>query len=154
MIISFDIDNTLIPYSDEFEVTEKGLLSKLLRAEPIRKGTPFLFKELEKRGHTIWIYTTSFRSKFKLKKTFKAHGLNPSKIINQKINQKQLKIHNCSASKNPKLFGIDLHIDDSKGVEIEGEKYGFQTLIIETTDKEWTSNILKRIDAIEMNLER
>lgn len=88
MVISFDIDNTLIPYSDEFEVEEKILLSRLLRAEPIRKGTIELFHELENSGHEIWIYTTSFRSPINLKKTFKSYGLNPSKIINQRINQK------------------------------------------------------------------
>ncbi len=82
MVISFDIDNTLIPYSDEFEVEEKILLSRLLRAEPIRKGTIELFHELENSGHEIWIYTTSFRSPINLKKTFKSYGLNPSKIIN------------------------------------------------------------------------
>ena len=43
MIISFDIDNTLIPYSNEFEVEKKTLLSKLLGAEPLRKGTVDLF---------------------------------------------------------------------------------------------------------------
>ena len=70
MIISFDIDNTLIPYSDEFEVEEKTLIPKILGAESIRKGTIFLFNELEKRDHEVWIYTTSFRSIFQLKKNF------------------------------------------------------------------------------------
>lgn len=146
MIISFDIDNTLIPYSNEFELERRGVLSKLLRAEPIRKGTIQLFKELENKGHEIWIYTTSFRSPRYLRRTFNSYGLHPSKIINEKINQKELKKHNCTASKNPKLFGIDLHIDDSKGVEIEGEKYGFETVIIEFEDKGWVSKVLDKLD--------
>jgi len=78
-----------------------------------------------------------------LKRTFSSYGLYPTKIINEKINQKQLKKHNCTASKNPKLFGIDLHIDDSKGVKMEGEKYGFETLIIELEDREWTAKVLE-----------
>ena len=153
MIISFDIDNTLIPYSNEFEVEEKTLLSKLLRAEPIRKGTIHLFKELKNRGHIIWIYTTSFRSSINLKKTFKSYGLNPSKIINETINQKQLKKNNCTASKNPNLFGIDIHIDDSMGVEIEGKKHNFTTIIIDVNDTEWVNTIKNRINAIEKNLD-
>ncbi len=152
MIISFDIDNTLIPYSNEFEVEDKKFLSKILGAESIRKGTINLFNELEKRGHTIWIYTTSFRSIFNLKKTFKSYGLNPSRIINERINQKKLKNLNCKASKNPKIFGIDIHIDDSKGVEIEGIRYGFKTIVLDTNDKNWVTNIISKIDAIEMNL--
>lgn len=146
MIISFDIDNTLIPYSDEFEVEKKGFLSKILKAEPIRKGTIQLFKELESRGHEIWIYTTSFRSPNYLKRTFKSYGLHPKGIINEEINQKQLKKHNCTASKNPKLFGIDLHIDDSEGVGMEGEKCGFETVIIEIGDVNWVQKVLDEVD--------
>jgi len=148
MIISFDIDDTLIPYSDEFETEEETLISKILGAESIRKGTIDLFYELEKRDHEIWIYTTSFRSILNLKKTFKSYGLNPSKIINENINQKLLKKHNCKASKNPKLFGIDLHIDDSKGVEMEGNRFGFNTIIIRTEDKDWVNKILTEIKSL------
>ena len=154
MILSFDIDDTLISYSDEFEVEKRTLFSKLVGAEPIRKGTIGLFDELENRGHQVWIYTTSFRSLFSLKKTFKSYGLNPSKIINEQINQARLKSNSCKASKNPKLFGIDIHIDDSKGVEIEGKKYGFKTIIINPYDKEWVSKITTRIEAVELNSDR
>lgn len=149
MIISFDIDNTLIPYSDEFQVEEKTFLAKLLRTEPIRKGTVHLFKELERRGHNIWIYTTSYRSKFKLKTIFRTYGFKPLRIINETINQEILKKHRCAASKNPKLYGIDIHVDDSKGVGLEGDKFGFETIIISTEDKNWTKTILKRIEEIE-----
>lgn len=149
MIISFDIDNTLIPYSDEFEIEERTFFTKLIRAEPIRKGTIELFRTLEKSGHQIWLYTTSFRSPMNLKKTFIAYGLNPSKIINEKTNRAKLKSHNCNASKNPKLFGIDIHIDDSEGVGIEGKKYGFKTIIINPNDKDWVSKIKASIEAIE-----
>lgn len=75
MIISFDIDNTLIPYSDEFEVEDKNYA---------------------------------------------------------------------------KLFGIDIHIDDSKGVGMEGEKYGFETIIIDTNDQEWVGKVLTRIASLKV----
>jgi len=150
MIISFDIDNTLIPYSDEFEVENRNTLAKILGAEPIRKGTKRLFKELENRDHEIWIYTTSIRSIFNLKKTFRLYGLNPSKIINERINRKKLNQANCKSSKNPKLFGIDIHIDDSKGVELEGKTYGFKTIIIKTNDEIWVSKIIDRIKMEEV----
>ena len=145
MIISFDIDNTLIPYSNEFLVEERNFFSKLVGVEPIRKGTIKLFRELRKRGCEIWIYTTSLRSVTNLKITFLSYGLKPSKIINGTINQRILKENNCSASKNANLFGIDIHIDDSKGVEAEGIRYGFKTIIIETNDKNWVNTILNKI---------
>lgn len=152
MIISFDIDNTLIPYSDEFETEQRTFFSKLLGAEPIRKGSVQLFKTLENKGHQIWIYTTSYRSPRSLKKTFKCYGLNPSRIINESINRKLLDSKNCTASKNPKLFGIDLHIDDSKGVEQEGLKYGFKTIIVHPNDTGWVNKITLAVEGVEMRL--
>lgn len=145
MIISFDIDNTLIPYSNEFEVERRNFFSKLIGAETIRKDTIRLFKELENRGHRIWIYTTSYRSVFNLKKTFFSFGLRPEKFINETINLKKLKNHNCKASKNPRLFGIDIHIDDSRGVEREGKEFGFKTIIINPNDSKWMDKVLARI---------
>jgi len=47
-------------------------------------------------------------------------------------------------SKYPTAFNIDIHIDDSKGIEIEGEKYNFQTIIIDENMINWTSVILER----------
>lgn len=79
MIISFDIDNTLIPYSNEFEVEKRTQISKLMGEEPLRKRTMELFNELKNKRHETWIYTTSFRSRFYLKKTFWSYGLNPSR---------------------------------------------------------------------------
>ena len=54
---------------------------------------------------------------------------------------------------NPNLFGIDIHIDDSKGVGMEGERYQFKTIIVDTNDTKWASKIKSRIDALEMNLD-
>src|SRR5690606_11436341 len=130
---------------DEFEIEEKPFLAKVLRAEAIRKGTINLFKDLESDGHEIWIYTTSFRSASKIRKTCWCYGLRIGRIINGQANQIQLQRHQCSASKNPKLFGIDMHIDDSQGVEIEGVKYGFATIIISEHETNWTSPLLLRI---------
>jgi len=137
LIISFDIDNTLIPYSKEFKVVYPNKFFRLIGAEPIRVGTHELFKFLVEQKHEIWIYTTSYRSIFHLKKTFLAHGLKPSKFINERINQKILKKHQCKSSKNPALFGIDLHIDDSLGVAKEGELHNFKTFIIQPNDVDW-----------------
>ena len=142
MIISFDIDNTLIPYADEFEVERQTLLARLLGAEKIRKGSIELFHELENKGHQIWIYTTSFRTKFSLWKTFISYGLNPRKIINGQTSQRQLSKHNCKASKHPKLFGIDIHVDDSEGVKREGERYGFQVIFVDPSDQDWQNTVL------------
>lgn len=154
MTISFDIDNTLILYSNEFEIEALPIISKILGAEALRIGTKELFTWLEERGHHIWIYTTSYRSIFKLKKTFLLNGLHPKGFINETINQKQLKKHQCKASKHPKLFGINIHVDDSEGVGLEGKKYGFKTIIINPDDKDWIKKIMKRIELEEDKLKQ
>lgn len=145
MIISFDIDDTLIPCSWEFDLEKPTLITKLLGAEPLRKGTITLFSELENQGFEIWIYTTSFRTKWSLSKTFWAYGLKPRRIINETINQKLLRKHQCKTSKNPKLFGIDTHVDDSKGVWLEGQQVGFKVIHVKPDDQQWVETIFKEL---------
>jgi len=50
MIISFDIENTLVLYSGESEVEERNFLSKIIRAEFTRRGIIGLFSSLENQG--------------------------------------------------------------------------------------------------------
>jgi len=92
------------------------MLGNVFKTENLRLGTKRMFKILKSQNHQIYIYTTSYRSIFKLRTTFLLSGLYPDKIINQKINSRILKKNNCSASKNPNLFDIDIHVDDSEGV--------------------------------------
>ena len=47
-------------------------------------------KELQKEGHTINIFTTSFRKKIKIRITLGYYGIHVKKIINQKQNIKTL----------------------------------------------------------------
>lgn len=62
MIITFDLDVTLIPGTKQFETEKQNIFQQLTGQEKIRLGTLILFKELRKRGHSICIYTTSLRS--------------------------------------------------------------------------------------------
>jgi|GEM_PF-187518 len=153
MKISFDIDNTLVPYSDEFAVEQNRSILSLISKEKLRVGTKRLFNKLEEDKHEIWIYTTSFRPIWKLKLLFAKYGLYPKGFINQKINQATLKEYNSSSSKNPKLFNLDLHIDDSEGVKIEGERFGFDTVIISPNDSKWINKVLSEVKRKQLNLD-
>ncbi|WP_338760970.1 HAD family hydrolase [Bernardetia sp. ABR2-2B] len=145
MNISFDLDSTLIPHGNEFEAEKQGLLSKLLGIEPIRVGTAKFISDLQKQEHEIHIYTTSFRSQIKIRLMLFYYGIKVGKIINQSQNQHTLKSRNINASKYPPAFGFDLHIDDLKGVGMEGERLNFKTIIIKTNDKNWIETIQKEI---------
>ncbi len=150
MRISFDIDNTLIPYFNEFETEKVHLMAKWLGVEAVRKNSTDLFQQLQHQGHECWIYTSSYRPISKMKRTFLYHGIRPDGYINGAISQKMLLKHHSSGSKNPKLFGIDLHIDDSLGVVQEGEQLGFQCLHLPTTlsTNEWVEVVLQRVQEI------
>lgn len=51
----------------------------------------------------------------------------------------------CLPSKFPLAFGIDLHIDDSEGVRMEGEAHGFRVLVVRPDDERWTLRVLDAV---------
>ncbi|GAA3740962.1 hypothetical protein GCM10022422_25800 [Flavobacterium ginsengisoli] len=144
MIISFDLDDTLIS-KNKFKLEKPILFQRLFGLECIRLGTVDLFKKLKNEKHKIYIYTTSYRSVLRIKWTFYIYGVSVDYIINQQKHQRKIKNLDFNCSKFPPMFHIDIHIDDSQGVNLEGEKYGFKTIIISETDENWTQTILKSI---------
>jgi hypothetical protein len=144
MIISFDLDDTLIPGVKRFKTEPQSLLQRLWGIEKLRLGTIQLIKDLQKQGHTIFVYTTSYRTPIKIRLMFLSYGIKLDKIINQTIHQKTV---GTSCSKYPPAFSIDIHIDDSKGVEMEGERFNFKTIIITEDHPHWTAFILSTIPA-------
>jgi phosphoserine phosphatase len=145
MIISFDLDDTLIPGTKSFETEDQNLLQKLTGIEKIRKGTIELFKELRSRGHSIYVYTTSFRPTLKAKLTFLSYGIPVDKVINQQCHDRELKENRTKCSKFPPAFGIDIHVDDSQGLKIEGAKFNFRTIILDEKDPAWADKILRTV---------
>ena len=143
MQISFDLDGTLIPYNNEFHTEKRSWWAKLLGIELIRKGTKTLIKTLQSQGNEVHIYTTSLRSKPYIRRMFRYYGIKIGRIITQKENEHTLQSLKISASKYPKAFGFDLHIDDAQGVQSEAEQYGFEVIIISPNDTFWIEKILK-----------
>ena len=152
MNISFDLDSTLIPNGKEFETEKRGVIAKLFGIEEIRKGTAELIAELKNQGNKVHIYTTSFRTKGKIRWTLKYYGIKVDRIVNQTENQRELKSRNINSSKFPPAFGFDIHIDDSKGVGIESERHNFTAIIVQPTDKNWIEKIKKEIKTLHNNV--
>jgi hypothetical protein len=142
MTISFDLDDTLIPGTKTFSVEKRNLLQEILGIEPIRVGTIGLMKQLKSQGHSICIYTTSFRTPHLIRMTFMSYGISLHQVINQKRHDAILKERRNIFSKYPPAFGIDLHIDDSPGVGLEGLKFKFKTFILDENSDDWVSEIL------------
>lgn len=145
MIISFDLDDTLIPGIKRFDTEPQNLFQKIFNTEKIRLGTISLIKRLRKDGHKIFIYTTSYRSISKIKRTFLFYGIRIDKAINQVSHNRMLKDRAKVISKYPPAFGIHIHIDDSEGVATEGLKHNFRTIIINENTGDWTTFVLNSI---------
>lgn len=145
MIISFDLDDTLIPGIKRFKTEKRGFLQRIFGLEALRIGTIELVKLLQANGHKVYIYTTSLRSKKKIWLTFYIHGIKPDMIINQDVHNKTLREKAKNHSKYPPVFKIDVHVDDSKGVEIEGRRHNFKTIIVAEEDSNWVDSILSEL---------
>ena len=145
MNISFDLDSTLIPSGNEFETENRNWLARFLGIEKLRKGTPELVTFLHQQGHHVHIYTTSFRPKWKIRLFFFYYSIRVHRIVNQSENQKTLTSRNIKASKHPRTFNFDLHIDDSKGVELEGKHYQFNVILVDPKDSNWKEKIIGKL---------
>ena len=143
MVISFDLDDTLIPGTKKFETEKRSIVQKLCGIEKIRVGTIKLMKACKTHRHQIYIYTTSLRSASKIWWTFYTYGIKLDKVINQKKHEIMLRELSTKYSKYPPAFNIDIHIDDSKGVEMEGKRFNFRTIIISEDNLHWTDDILR-----------
>ena len=150
MIISFDLDDTLIPGKIHFATERQNLIQRLVQIEKIRVGTNDLFKSLRTQGHKVYIYTTSLRSLTKIKWTLLSYGIRVDKIINQKVHDQIFKENYNMSSKYPPAFNIDIHIDDSKGVGIEGTRNNFRTIIIAEQTVDWVDFILKSLSTAQL----
>ncbi len=144
MRIAFDLDNTLIRNDFKFPVEEPlhQLAARFISHEKLRKGTMALIKELKVRQFDVWIYTTSFRSPWYLRKLFWLYGIRLDGIVNQEIHNRRV---NVQCTKYPPQFGIDVLVDDSLGVKLEGERYNFRVINIDPKDEFWNERILKEV---------
>ncbi len=152
MLITFDLDDTLICWQQEVpkEPMNKPWYLWWFRAESLRKGTVELFNRLRAAGWDIGIYTTSHRRPCYIKRLFRLHGLKLDTVTNQSGHEKLiqgLKIKR-KPSKLPSKVGSDLHIDDSQGVFMEGEKFHFNVLVIDSLDSNWTEKIWREAQHI------
>jgi hypothetical protein len=154
MRISFDLDDTLIcrQTSAKYEKNRVPFFLKVLLNEPLRLGTRFLIRELLQRGHEVWIYTSSYRKPFFVKLWLRFYGIRVSEVVNKKIHDQYVRLKNGHnhPSKNPKLFGIDLHIDDSLGVQMEGDIYGFRVLVINPIDEAWVDKVIQEVNRLKV----
>lgn len=149
MKIAFDLDNTLIrnDYAFLIEEPQKKLFAKVFGVEELRLGTVEIFNYCRSQNWEIWIYTTSFRSIFRIKTLFWVHNIRLDGVINEEIHNRSVKVR---SSKHPPTFGIDVIVDDSEGVKIEGEHFNFDVIWLKPDNENWVKEL--KLKLTELNL--
>jgi hypothetical protein len=152
MRISFDLDDTLIPHDTRAarEPLRLPVAARFFGIERLRAGTRPLFSELRRRGHSIWIYSSSLRPHYRVDLSFRWHGLRIDGIVTFDAHTRACATNRLSLppTKYPPAFDINLHVDDAEGVRIEGERHGFRVLIVAPDDDAWLRLVLEAVDSI------
>lgn len=151
MHVSFDIDDTLI-CCQPGAVHEPNRVPRFLRPwfnEPLRLGAVALMHELTRQGHVLSVYTTSYRSPNYLRLWLRCYGIRVSEVVNQRRHEQVVKPESFRRwpSKYPPAFGIDVHVDDSEGVGMEGREHGFRTVVVSVNDPDWARHVLEGVKA-------
>ncbi|MBS1227667.1 MAG: hypothetical protein H6R17_944 [Proteobacteria bacterium] len=149
MRVSFDVDDTLVCYGDGARIEASRVPAFIHRwfGEPLRYGTRALVRELRRRKCSVWIYTTSGRTPFYIRCWLLLHGIRVDGVVNSERHRQGLAVHgfSCLPSKFPPAFGIDLHVDDSEGVRMEGDSHGFRVVVVSPDDRFWTRRVLDAV---------
>lgn len=147
MRLAFDLDNTLIRCGHNFplEKPQWRILARLLSSEQLRHGIKELTDTCRQRGWEVWVYTTSYRSAWRIQRLFWLHGIRLDGVVNQQRHDREVR---ARCTKHPPSFGIDLLIDDSEGVRIEGERHGFRVLVVAPEDKLWAEKVRVALNSV------
>lgn len=148
MRISFDLDEVLFvnPETHKTEPPLKFPFNIIFR-ERVRLGTVDLIKRLHKEGFEVWIYTSSFRSIGYIKVLFACYRIRFDGIINGQRHLQEVQGHRKEKlpQKMPGRYRISLHIDDEAIVMTHGKYYGFNVLLMNEPDDQWTDKIMQRV---------
>lgn len=144
MKIAFDLDDTLIMSERDYpkEHSTYQFLTSPLGLESLRKGTKEMFRFCQQQGWETWVYTTSYRKPFYIRQLFWLHGIRLDGVINQHLHQK---IVNVNCSKHPPSFGLDVIIDDSEGILIEGAHFSFDAIWLKPENLTWVQELKGRL---------
>lgn len=149
MRISFDLDDTLICCDPTVpcEPNRVPLWWRARYSEPLRLGTVSLMTDLMRQGHSLWIYTTSYRAPAQVKRWLKFYGIALDGVINQEMHERCAGCDRYAppVSKHPPAFGIDLHVDDLAGVALEGAARGFEVVVVRPDDTAWTQQVREAV---------
>lgn len=143
--VSFDLDDTLICGDVQAEIPRFSWLTVMLSDGPLRKGTADLFDWLRRRGCSIGVYTSSYRSIWHLKLLFWNYGIKTDFLINQFVHELHFKNKPYVPIKNPYFFNIDIHIDDESSVKSATQNQLCQVILLSKNNDDWKEEIKHKV---------
>jgi hypothetical protein len=110
-------------------------------------------EKLKELGCSVWIYTSSTRSPRYIRLWLTLYGIKVEGIVNYQLHERMIEtgLSPKGVSKYPPAFAIDLHVDDSEGVKLEGEKHGFPVVQIKPDQLNWIEVVLERIEQLKIS---
>ena len=154
--ISFDIDDTLACQLHHSATEHSRLPACVHRwlGEPLRSGTRALTRELRRQGCSVWIYTSSGRTPSYIRRWLLLYGIHVDGVVNSVLHNQALTERGLlnTPSKLPSAFDIDLHVDDSKGVQLEGFDHGFRVVVVDPEDEQWAKRVLEAVAQVQAQL--
>ncbi len=154
--VSFDIDDTLacLPHHSPAEDSRLPDFIHRWLGEPLRSGTRSLIRDLRRQGCSIWIYTSSGRTPSYIRRWLMLYGIRVDGVVNSDRHHHVVTARGFEKmpSKFPPAFDIDLHVDDSEGVRIEGDDHGFRVVVVCPKDRAWTKKVLEAAVEVQAKL--
>ncbi|UOG73915.1 hypothetical protein MTX78_17555 [Hymenobacter tibetensis] len=144
MRIAFDLDNTLIRCGYDFPLEQplRRTWAKLLGGERLRLGITEVACYCRQHNWEMWVYTTSHRSSWYVRKLFWLYGISLAGVVNQQRHSREV---TAWCSKHPPSFNIDYLLDDAEGVRLEGEHHTFRVILVQPQDTQWATKVLNQL---------
>ena len=92
----------------------------------------------------MWVYTSSFRSEWYIRRLFSCYGVRYDGIVNGARHMAEVQRNNKTVlpQKLPNRYRISLHIDDEEQICAAAAQYGFRVLRVCEEDDEWKEKII------------
>ena len=151
MRVSFDLDDVLFVSPESYETEPApGFPYNRLFPDRLRKGTPQLIHDLQKRGYEVWIYTSSYRTEVYLRALFRAYGIRFDGIVNAQRHNSEVQRGRSEQlpQKLPNFYHISLHIDDESVVQENARRYGYRVMRVCEPDENWVEKVLCEVERV------
>jgi len=151
MIVSFDLDNTLLVSPDEFKAEDALYFPlNMIYKERLRFGTLSLLEEIQFLGIRIWIYTTSSYSEKYIKRLFWHYGIRIDAVVSDNRHTEEDTENRTEPTppRYPGKYRIGLQTDDDTSELQKGRICDFKVQLIGVQDEKWHSRIIAQIRKI------